>query len=329
MKRAVFFCIAIAVAQGQSSPPPAFEVASVKIAANDFVPGVTGQMKGGPGTSDPGRIAYTQVRLQYLLTKAWNLSPDQVTGPGWLTDPIGRDSFTINATMPPDTTPANFRLMLQNLLIERFRIRLHHETRNFPGYELVVAPGGPKLKETTQDPAIPAQTRSPIQRRPDGSIAVVMPERKPDGSIVLLPGPQAAISFGGGTLRAQYQAQPVSRLAEDLGAQINRVLGLAMGSPVPRVVDKTGLTGKYDFTLECDCPACTGLAGLNLPLMAGRGGAEPGPNSAPSVASDPGSGLPNIFNAMDKQLGLKLVKVKDIPLDILVIDQLEKVPTEN
>ncbi len=63
----------------------------------------------------------------------------------------------------------------------------------------------------------------------------------------------------------------------------------------------------------------------NLPAFAGRGDA-PAPQEG---ASYPGSGLPNIFVAIQKQLGLKLVKVKDIPTDVLVIDSADKVPSEN
>jgi uncharacterized protein (TIGR03435 family) len=55
-------------------------------------------------------------------------------------------AYTISATFPPDTTLAQFQLMLQNLLAERFHLALHHETRASPGYDLVILPGGTKLK---------------------------------------------------------------------------------------------------------------------------------------------------------------------------------------
>jgi uncharacterized protein (TIGR03435 family) len=59
------------------------------------------------------------------------------------------NNYTIVATMPPETTKEQFQKMLQNLLVERFHLVFHHETRNFPGYELVVDKGGPKFKEVT------------------------------------------------------------------------------------------------------------------------------------------------------------------------------------
>jgi uncharacterized protein (TIGR03435 family) len=110
---------------------------------------------------------------------------------------------------------------------------------------------------------------------------------------------------------------------------LNQALNGDPGAPQPRVPDKTGLAGKYDFTLEFDCPGCLGLTAAmraNMPLLAGRGGAEAPPADA---TQDPGSGLPNIFNALEKQLGLKLVRVKDVPVDVIVIDHAEKVPLEN
>jgi uncharacterized protein (TIGR03435 family) len=109
---------------------------------------------------------------------------------------------------------------------------------------------------------------------------------------------------------------------------LNRATGMPASGPLPRVADNSGVDGKYDFALDFDCPDCglTPAMLANMPLLAGRGGADAQPTA---TASDPGSGLPNIFNALEKQLGLKLVKVKDVPVDVLVIDHAEKVPTEN
>ena len=94
-----------------------------------------------------------------------------------------------------------------------------------------------------------------------------------------------------------------------------------MGSPQPRVVDRTGLTGIYEFTLE--------FAGT-MPLAPGIvPSAPPADDAGMPIANDPGEGLPNIFTAVEKQLGLKLVKVKDVPVDVLIVDSADKVPTEN
>jgi uncharacterized protein (TIGR03435 family) len=138
---------------------------------------------------------------------------------------------------------------------------------------------------------------------------------------------------GKGTQRAQYQARTMAYFAAQLGNMVGFALGNDINAAQPRVADKTGLTAKYDFALEFDCQGCLGLSApmfANLPLLAGRGGDAPAPQSATDhPGSDPGSGLPNIFIALEKQLGLKLVKVKDVPLDVIVIDHAEKVPTGN
>jgi uncharacterized protein (TIGR03435 family) len=299
---------------------PAFDAASVKIGGPDFTPGVNFQMKGGPGTADPGRITYTHVNLRALLMKAFDVKFDQIAGQPWMREGHVEDSYTITATMPPDTTKENFQLMLQNLLIERFQMKLHHETRNFPGYELSVAPGGPKLKPTEQDPSAVSPVASGIPTKP---------QFNPDGSFKFPPGPQTAVRFGKGEEHAQFQARSIADLASQLGSSLNQALNADPGAPQPRVIDKTGLTSKYDFTLEFDCPGCIGLTAAmraNMPLLADRGGAEAPPADA---TQDPGSGLPNIFNALEKQLGLKLVRVKDVPVDVIVIDHAEKVPLEN
>lgn len=298
MSRAIMLLLAAAgLMAGQT-----FEAASVKSAGKNFVPGVSGQMKGGPGTSDPGRISTNQ-NLLFILMKAWDVPIDQLAGPAWLMDLGSQDFYAITATMPPNTTREQFQKMLQNLLIERFQIKLHHETRNFPGYELVVAPGGPKFKETTQYPNLVPGPPMP-------------PQRNPDGSFKLPPGPQAVMGEGPGSFRGQYQAKSMTDFASLLGTTLGRALGLDANAGQPRVSDKTGLTAKYDFRVEFDCRGCIGF----LPaVLAGRGGDEP-------VVADQGGGLPDIFTAFQKQLGLKLVKVKDVPVDVVVFDRVEKIP---
>ncbi len=299
---------------------PAFDAASVKPASNEIVPGSSFLAKGGPGTSDPGRITYTQLPLITLLIRAYDVHADQISGPPWLTAP-NSSLFTVIATMPPTTTTQQFQLMLQQLLIERFQMKVHHETRPFPGYELVVAAAGPNLKPTMQAAEAVA---------PERTFPPTPPKLGPDGKAILPPGPQSVIGMGGGAMRAQFQDRSMAEILERLGFMVSRALGNDASVVQPRVVDKTGLTGRYDFNLDVDCPGCVGITPAmraNMPLLAGRGGGGDAPT--PETASDPGSGLPNIFNAVEKQLGLRLVKVASIPVDIVVIDKAEKTPLEN
>lgn len=81
--------------------------------------------------------------------------------------------------------------------------------------------------------------------------------------------------------------------------------------------DKTGLTGIFEFTLE--------YTGAPVPVSAADSTTEV---RAP-IAKDPAEDVPGIFVALERQLGLGLVKVKDVPVDVLVIDQADKVPSAN
>ena len=109
---------------------------------------------------------------------------------------------------------------------------------------------------------------------------------------------------------------PPADFCRQLGGPINLALG-ASGSPRPHVTDKTGLTGMYEFALEY---AYTG------PVP--RGVTPPADSAGMPVASDPAGGAPSFFKAFEK-VGLKLVKVKDAPVDVLIVDSADKVPTES
>jgi uncharacterized protein (TIGR03435 family) len=124
-------------------------------------------------------------------------------------------------------------------------------------------------------------------------------------------------------LRIKDQEWTMADLARQLGPLLGRSLGKSVddGYFQPRVVDKTGLTGKYTFILEYDCPACVPVA-PRLPA-----GAD-GDNSPAPVASDSG-GFPDIFAAVQKQLGLRLVKTADVAMSVIVVETLDKTPTEN
>jgi uncharacterized protein (TIGR03435 family) len=171
--------------------------------------------------------------------------------------------------------------MMQNLLAERFRLSLHHISKEFQAYELVVGKNGPKFKESVSGQAPSAAVQSdPLAMDKQGF------PQLPPGS------PGMTVRSGSITVPARLTArqQPISALAE--------MLRPYAGHPV---LDRTGLTGKYDFHLEFDWRLAT----------------EPSTDSAPSI-----------FLALEQQLGLKL-ESKRLPFDVLVIDHAEKIPTEN
>ncbi len=291
---------------------PTFEAASLKIDnSNAFILGVSHRIRGGPGTSDPGRFSYTQTTLLELLRRAWGLHASdayRIAGPAWLGG--FEHQYTLNATMAPDTTEEQFRLMLQNLLIERFKIRLHHESKVIPGYELVVAPGGPKLKESA-NPAAPDPTTG------------AKGDHDANGFLVLPPGHGSGIVMAGNAFYVKFQNFTMDELVNR--STFSSFIRMSTGDQEFRVVDKTGLTAKYDFTLKFDSRLDASQIVMSPAVAASLATAEA---SSQGLANDP-SGAPKLFKALEQQLGLRLVKVKAVPVDIIVIDHAEMTPVED
>lgn len=306
---AIFTSVSTAFAEG-----PTFDAASVKVAGPDVKPPWT--ITGGPGTNDPGRYRAMRINMSSLLASAFDVKTDQIVGPAWLRD-VTSNYYSIDAAFPPNTTSDQFHQMLQNLVVERFHLVFHRETRNFPGYELVVDKGGPKFKEVIPAAANLAST--------DARGVVASTGRGADG-FPEAPGPQ---TFGMGRLdgqmRTKFQERSMAEFVSNLGFIIGMSQGKSAldGSPQPRVVDKTGLTGKYTFILEYYNAA---VANANAVLPRADSDAARGPAPA---ASEPNGGMPNIFTAIQKRLGLRLDKVAAVPLDVIVIDSIDKVPTAN
>jgi uncharacterized protein (TIGR03435 family) len=281
-----------------------FDAASVK-PAGPFTPGHGGfGISGGPGSNDPGRVTMPRIALSTLIRSAYDLWPDQVQGPAWMTNMM-ENGFTISATMPAATTKEQYCGMLRNLLATRFHLTFRRETQARPGYELTVMPGGPKFKEYVPGQSSP---ESAAGMRSDANGFPVMPPEQP-----------AVLSFSvnANGLRKQSFRNNMALFARSVGAAISQSTGGdVVNAPQPRVIDKTGLTGIYDIRLEYQG------APLNMPAAAGP------PQDGAAVAQTPDSG-PNIFNALQQQLGLKLQKIRDVPVEVLIVDHVDQTPTDN
>ncbi len=302
-----------------------FEVATVK----PTVPPEPGKpmffgSRGGPGSADPGQITANGSTLKMLLMTAYDVKPYQITAPPWL----DTERYDIIAKVPVGATKDQVRVMWQNLLADRFGLTLHHQSKIFQVEEMQIAKAG-KLKETTLDPNTPES--QPPAAPPAGAI-VTGPGR---GAAPGTPPPQGLQPFsppkmdkngvpelsapGLIMMMTVGQAGPIAHMvgkAQTI-AQLAGMVGNELDRPV---VDKTGLTGKYDFVLEF-APDPTRF---RLPP-----GAAPPPGPGPGAdpaATDP-TGL-TIVGALQQQLGLRLVSTK-APLDTLIIDHAEKVPTDN
>ncbi|HTB14781.1 MAG TPA: TIGR03435 family protein [Bryobacteraceae bacterium] len=246
---------------------------------------------GGPGTNDPGRIHYPLVSLKGLLTRAYE-AYFEIKGPGWL----DTEAVEVEATMPPETTKEQFREMLANLIEDRFKLKYHVETKEIAGYSLVVAKGGLKLKESVEA-AVPQEPRDDppaLSQRP----RVI----GRDGFAMLPVGVTFGIaSAGGGRFRIMSRGETIDKLVQNLGTMLKS-----------RVVDETELRAKYDYTLNY-AGAMSPDGPIAQPLDAG--------------ASEPSS-LPDIFSALQSQLGLKL-EPKRVTVEISVVDHMERTPAQN
>jgi uncharacterized protein (TIGR03435 family) len=269
----LYFCVA---ACGQSAR---FEVASVKPAPSQSAARVRASMRGGPGTSDPEQITFTNVTLTNVLLRAYDVKTYQISGPEWLSS----ERYEIIAKIPPGTTKEQFNLMLQNLLAERFHLAVHHETKEIQGYELVRGKSEPKLKPSTET-GPDVQPTEATKWDAHG-----FPELSGPGLVLM-----ERINGKAVVSHLAARAQPLSVLVERLSNEFR----------LP-VADRTGLTGKFDFTLEF-APQALGA----LPI------------------DSPEESAPNLITAVPQQLGLRL-EPKKIPTDIVVVERADKIPTQN
>lgn len=302
-----------AAALGQTpAPGPAFEVASVKPAAPlDRSQILSGQMHVGMKI-DAARVDIGFMSLAELIRVAYRVKPYQISGPDWMAS----ERFDVLAKLPEGASREQVPEMLQALLAERFKLKVHRESKEHAVYALVVGKNGPKLKESPPDADAPAGGGAPTAA--DDANPQVRVSGRGENTQVSISGGQigtAHMSMGpGGTMHLEAAKMTLAALADTLSRFFDRP-----------VVDLTELKGSYQVALDLsmeDLRNAARTAGIMAPgLGGGRGGTQP-PSDA---ASDPG-GL-SIFAAV-QQLGLKL-EPRKAPIDFIVVDHLEKIPTEN
>jgi uncharacterized protein (TIGR03435 family) len=271
------FCVMSLPLGAQTAPAtaPAFEVASIK--ANHSADRRM-MMDMAPG----GRLNATNLSVRQLIVTAYRIKDSQLSGgPAW----IDSEHYDISAKAEGPATPEQLQLMMQTLLADRFKLSLRHETKEMPVYALVVAKDGPKLHENKEAEKAREEAKSDAVK-PGSANA---------------PGAKGQfMRMGRGLLSAQ--GAPLNTLADSLSRLLGRV-----------VLDKTGLTGLYDFELKWTPDES------QAQMFKGPDGGD----SAPP----PDASGPTIFTALQEQLGLKLESQKG-PVEVFVIDHVEK-PTEN
>lgn len=222
-----------------SARAQSFEVASIR---RNLSGGLNTQIN----ISDGGRVTMTNASLKTLIRNAYGILSFQLAGePSW----IDTEMYDISAKTggSEKISEDQFRLLLQNLLADRFALKVHRETRESTLYALVVDKGGPKFKASSGEGKPGMNTRK---------------------------GSEKATMTG--------TAETMAVLASNLGNQLGRF-----------AMDKTGLAGAYDFTLEWDLQSTADSTG------------------------------PSLFTALREQLGLRLESQKG-PVEVLAIDNAEK-----
>ena len=271
-----------------------FEVASVKALPPPVGPnnGSSRGCFGGPGSSDPIRYTCAHASVSLMAIQAYGLKPYQLRPPA-RTDPY---RFNVEAKVPPGATADQVKVMLRNLLVDRFKLAFHYEKVETQAYALVVAKGGLKIKESTPP--------SPVAP-PEGGAARPKPGPITDADGFTYFAPRDGMVVGRANGLTRWVGKNV--LMEHLAGLSNSLTGQP-------VIDSTGLKGRYDFiwTFSSDSVG----------------------ERAPAALPDDGSLVPvgeaglTIFVALEKQLGLRLEPQK-IMIDAFVIDHAEKTPVEN
>jgi uncharacterized protein (TIGR03435 family) len=317
--------LAVSAAWAQPATPLAFEVATIKPSAPlDLRAISTGTAHIGTKI-DAARVDIGTASLFRLICTAYRLKPYQVLGPEWLKSTM----YDIQAKIPASTTADKVPEMLQTLLVERFGLKIHRESKDQPVYALVVAKGGPKLKESAPDPASPSPAAEALEKAKPVSMALPTAQgdikltRSAEGISIEMPG--AEIS---GKVRASVNRDstgtPLKLHLESSGTSMKSFAEMLSVGVVDRpVVDKTGLTGNYELAVDISREEAMNVVRASVSyLPIGGDDARTSPGGA---ASDPSGS--SIFSSI-QNLGLRL-EARKLPLDMLVVDHIDKSPTEN
>lgn len=289
------------------TPPAKFEVASVKPCKpgggggfGGFGGGKSTTKAGGPQrSSSPGRLSTACTTVESLIRSAYVQCPTGTClrdpsaplvegGPSW----IFSDSYQIDARA--DGAPSEGMMSgpyMQGLLEDRFHLKIHGESREVPVYAVTVAKGGPKLTSWQEGSCVPRDL--PFQ-----PIPLAEQDRKPCRALIRTNGPNLAVEASGSTLDS-----------------VLKLLYLIMDRPV---IDRTGISGRFDIRFEFARPE-------GQPVF--RPAGEPPPPPTPPADTPDVAPGPTIFTVMEKQLGLKLEPSRG-PRDFFVIDHIER-PTAN
>jgi uncharacterized protein (TIGR03435 family) len=241
---------------------------------------------------DGSRVRVASMTLRDYLGIAFRTKISNITGPDW----IASDRFDISATIPEGNKTSQIPEMFQSLLAERFHLKYHREKRDFPVYALVPGKGELKLKEVPPDDD-KGKTSEPINIAGGGSAAGV------------------SVNLGNGSswsfVPNRFEAKKLTM--EQFAANLERFADRP-------IVDMTGLKGQYDFGFDVNPEDYRPMlirsavsAGVVLP-----------PQALQLLDGYSSSALSDAL----QRVGLRL-DARKAPLDVIVVDDASKTPTEN
>jgi uncharacterized protein (TIGR03435 family) len=241
---------------------------------------------------DGAQVHINSLPMRDYLARAYRLKLYQVTGPDWLSS----ERYDLNAKLPDGSTSDQIPEMLQSLLVERFQMKLHRDKKDLPVYALIPGKLPLKLQESAPD-AGPAIRKGDVAVAASGSAAGV------------------SVDLGNGSYytfaNATFEIHKVTM------ETLARLLERYVDRPI---VDMTGIKGTYDLTVTVtpeDSQTMLIHAAVNAGMLL--------PPQALQLL-DSGS-VASLIDAL-QQLGLKL-DARKAPLDLLVVDQALKAPTDN
>ncbi len=325
-------CLAFTAMGAFAQTKPSFEVATIKPASPmDPAKMLAAMQSGGKmpvgATIDSGRAEYSYLDLKTLLTYAYGVKPYQITGPDWMST----TRFDIVAKMPAGSTKDDAPKMLQSLLEDRFKLVTHRTSAEHPVLALVVGKGGPKLKASAEKPAAidesaPLKPGEMNMDGPDGPVRAKIDAAT--GSAVIDMGLKGKMSYKvNPAMQSMHIDFSMTTMAGFADMMTQLMTQMGGGAPVRQIVDMTGIQGNYDATVEislAEIIAIARAAGADIPTGVPGGAGAPG--NGPAVASDPGGGT-SVTDAV-QSMGLKLESSKAV-VDQLIVDHVEKTPTEN
>jgi uncharacterized protein (TIGR03435 family) len=308
--------LAASPASAQSAPK-AFEVATIKqVPPSQMTAQAIAAGRVRPGVNVAGsRVDIGFASIADLIRTSYELKPYQVEAPAW----ASTERYDITAKLPDGATKDDVNAMVQTLLAERFGLTFHREKKDKPVYALLV-------RDASKVPAADANADAAVKTDEaplisSGGTTVSQPKQSANGVSMNMTNPE--------TGPVKISTSPAGEHIDALSMTMTSFADLITTMLDRPAINMTNLDGPYHLTLDIGMAELMTISqrqmaqmGIQMPVAPGVGG--PGAPAA-GQASDPGGS--SIFRTV-QQMGLRL-EGRNAPLDVLIVDHLERTPKED